>query len=86
MRAAFDKNDPPSLGDTSNCSIPGICDKASRSSSADAAISAMIWLLPAMNRCKLSGVSAARILPSYMISIRLHVISASGRMCVEISY
>jgi len=28
---------------------------------------------------QLSGVSGARILPSYMMSIRLHVISASGQ-------
>ena len=44
----------------------------------------MIWLLPCISFCKFSGVSAARIFPSYMISIRLHIISASGRMCVEI--
>ena len=43
----------------------------------------MTWLWLLMSFCKFSGVSAARILPSNMITTRLQVSSASGRMWVE---
>jgi len=39
----------------------------------------------AHQRYKVPGVPAARILPPYMITIQLQVVSASGRMCVEMS-
>ena len=44
----------------------------------------MTWLRLLMSFCKFSGVSAARIFPSYMITTRWQVTSASGKMCVEI--
>ena len=75
----------PSAGETSNCSTSAICDQQWFSSATGAAISAMTWPRLAMSICKFSGVSDARIRPPSMIIIRLQVISASGRMCVEIS-
>ena len=45
----------------------------------------MTWLPPAIRRCKFSGVSDASTRPSNMISTRPHIISTSGKMCVEIN-
>ena len=63
--------------------IGGTWAQHSCNSSGDAAISAITWLLLLIRSCRFAGVSAARILPSNIMTMRLQVISASGRMWVE---